>query len=104
MGKRFTMKDENFICQVCKKEITKLNYTARDHCPHCLCSIHVDVFPGDRMCECKGILEPIGVEKNKKGMQIVYKCSKCGEIKKNIVAIDDDMDKIIELSSRPLIY
>lgn len=104
MGKRFTMKDENFICEVCGKEVTKLNYTARDHCPHCLCSIHVDIFPGDRKCECKGILEPIGIEKNKKGMQIVYKCNKCSEIKKNIIADDDNMDKIIELSARPLSY
>ncbi len=104
MGRRFTMKDENFKCAVCGKQVEKLKYTARDHCPHCLCSLHVDVFPGDRMCECIGVLKPIGIEKNKKGMQIVYKCDKCGEIKKNIVADDDDMDMIIKLSSEPLSY
>lgn len=104
MGRRFTMKDENFICEVCGREVKKLNYTARDHCPHCLCSLHVDVFPGDRACECHGVLRPIGIEKNKKGMQIVYRCEKCGAIKKNIVAADDDMDMIIKLSAKPLEY
>lgn len=97
--KKFTMIDENFICEVCGKKITKLGYTARDHCPYCLCSKHVDINPGDRKCDCRGILKPIGIEKSKKDdYKIVYKCSKCGEIKKNIKAIDDDMAEIIKIS------
>ncbi len=104
MEKRFKMIDENFTCVVCGKEITKLKYTARDHCPHCFSSLHLDVFPGDRKSDCKGVLVPIGIETNKKGMQIVYRCEKCGEIKKNITAKDDDMDMIIKLSARPLEY
>ena len=61
--KRFTMKDESFNCINCGKCVSPLEYTARDHCPYCLCSLHVDILPGDRNNNCKGILRPIGIEK-----------------------------------------
>ena len=96
--KKFTMRDENFICEHCGKEVIKLNYTARDHCPYCLYSKHVDINPGDRLNNCLGLLEPIGIEKFKDIYKIIYKCSKCNELHKNIIANDDNMDLIIELS------
>jgi len=46
------------------------------------------------------VLRPVGLESNAKKQQIVFKCDKCGEIKKNIVADDDDFDVILELSAR----
>ena len=99
MEKKFKMIDESFICKVCGKEVNNLGYSARDHCPYCLCSIHVDNNPGDRLCNCHGILRPIGIEKAKKAnFKIIYKCDKCGIIKKNIMARDDNMDLIISLS------
>ncbi len=99
----FTEIDEEFICENCGKKVEKLNYSCRDHCPYCLNSKHVDVNPGDRMESCHGTLEPIGVENNsKKGYVIVYKCKKCGAIRKNIAAKDDNMKLIIKLSSNPL--
>ena len=95
------MIDENFICENCGKEVVKLGYTARDHCPYCLYSKHLDINPGDRAEDCHGILEPIGLEtKPKKGYVIIFKCKKCGEIRRNKVAEDDDMNKIIELSAK----
>lgn len=96
--KKFTMKDENFICENCGHNVEKLNYTARDHCPICLYSKHVDILPGDRMNTCKGLLKPIGIEKFKDTYKIIYKCEKCSELHKNIMANDDDMDLIIKLS------
>ena len=99
---KFTMMDEAFRCFVCGKNVSPLGYSARDHCPYCLCSIHVDINPGDRMCECKGILKPIGIEKWKKDKyKINYRCEKCGMKKRNVAAIDDDMDKIIEIMCHP---
>ena len=53
------MMDEEFICLNCGYEVSKLNYTARDHCPNCLYSRHVDIMPGDRMKECCGLMKPI---------------------------------------------
>lgn len=96
--KNFTMRDENFICENCGKNVEKLNYTARDHCPYCLYSKHLDIMPGDRKNECKGLLKPIGIEKFKDTYKIIYKCLKCNQSHKNIMATDDDMDLIIELS------
>lgn len=99
----FTVIDEEFICENCGKKVSKLGYTCRDHCPYCLYAKHVDINPGDRLEKCQGMLEPIGIENNsKKGYVIVYKCKKCGQIRKNIVAKDDNMSLVIKLSANPL--
>ncbi len=97
--KRFTMKDENFICENCEQEVSTLKYTARDHCPHCLYSKHVDIMPGDRANPCQGLLKPIGIEKFKDTYKILYKCTKCHQEHKNIMAKDDDMNLIIQISN-----
>ena len=94
------MIDEEFICEKCGKKITKLGYTARDHCNYCLYSKHVDINPGDRLNDCKGLLKPIEIEKFKDTYKIIYKCEKCGQLHKNIMANDDNMDKIIEISKK----
>lgn len=96
--KTFTMKDEKFTCENCGFEVTPLLYTARDHCPNCLYSKHLDILPGDRMNPCKGLLKPIGIEKFKQTYKIIYQCEKCHEKHKNVIANDDNMDLIIELS------
>lgn len=97
--KQFNMMDENFICENCGKEVKKANYTARDHCPYCLYSKHVDINPGDRANPCKGLLKPIGIEKFKDTYKILYKCTKCNKEHKNIMANDDDMNEIIKVSN-----
>ena len=97
--KKFNMIDEKFICENCNRKVEKLNYTARDHCPYCLYSKHVDINPGDRLNSCMGLMKPIGIEKYKNTYKIIYKCSKCNTIHKNIIAIDDDFDEIIKISS-----
>lgn len=61
----------------------------RNHCPRCLCSLHVDINPGDRANDCGGVLEPVGVEQGKKGWVIVHKCRTCGEVRRNRAALDD---------------
>jgi DNA-directed RNA polymerase subunit RPC12/RpoP len=97
--KRFTMIDEGFVCSVCGYSVGKLGKTARDHCPRCLCSLHLDINPGDRSADCGGILRPIGIVNAKKGLQIEYKCEKCGNVKRNIAAPDDDYDMICKISA-----
>ncbi len=96
--KKFNMIDEEFECINCGELVSKLEYSARDHCPYCLYSIHIDINPGDRANDCKGLLKPIDIEKFKDTYKIIYKCEKCNELHKNIIANDDDMDKIIELT------
>lgn len=96
--KNFTMRNEDFICEHCKKEVKKSTYTARDHCPYCLYSKHLDIMPGDRLNNCKGLLKPIGIEKFKDTFKIIYECEKCRQTHKNIMEKDDNMDLIIKLS------
>lgn len=102
IGRKFTMRDEAFTCVVCGHEVEPLGYTARDHCPYCLCSRHVDVFPGDRENTCGGVMEPVGLEKAGNRYKIVYRCTVCGARHRNIAAQDDDSQMLIELSSRPV--
>lgn len=96
--KRFNMIDEEFICENCNNEVKRLEYTARDHCNHCLYSKHVDILPGDRNNKCQGLLKPIGIEKYRDTYKIVYQCKKCKELHRNIMATDDNMELIIKLS------
>ena len=96
--KNFFVRDEEFICENCGQNVPKLIYTSRDHCPFCLYSKHVDVNPGDRLNTCSGLLKPIGIEKFRDSYKIIYECEKCGETHKNIMASDDNFEKIIILS------
>ena len=97
--KKFTMRDEEFVCENCHEKVEKLNYTARDHCPYCLYSKHLDINPGDRLNTCLGLLKPISIEKFKNTYKIIYKCEKCNMMHKNVMATDDNYDIIIKLSS-----
>lgn len=97
-GKMFIKNDEGFICEHCGYKVEPLHYTSRDHCPKCIYSKHVDKDPGDRLESCCGLLKPTGLEKNaKKGYTIIFQCEKCGAIRKNKMADDDDFDYLMEI-------
>lgn len=98
--KKFNELDEEFICENCHKHVDRLNYSSRDHCNYCLYSKHVDINPGDRLNDCRGLLKPIGIEKHKDTFKIIYRCEKCRKTHKNIMARDDNMDLIIEISKK----
>lgn len=98
--KTFHEIDEAFICENCGYKVGKLGYSCRDHCPNCLYSKHVDKNPGDRKNKCQGLLEPIGIEKFKDTYKIIYQCQKCKKEHKNIMAKDDNINVIINLSVR----
>lgn len=101
MKAKFTEIDEEFVCENCGKKVEKLGYSCRNHCPNCLYSKHVDKNPGDREEMCHGLLEPIGIEISpKKGYVIVFKCMKCGQIRKNKMARDDNMELVYEIARR----
>ena len=99
--KRFTKNDNGFICAHCGKEVEPLGFTSRNHCPFCLWSLHVDVNPGDRASDCGGVMDPAFAEPDaKRGFIITHKCRKCGELRRNKAASDDDRDLLIDLTSR----
>lgn len=89
-SKRFTKNDNGFICENCGFEVLPLGRTSRNHCPKCLCSIHIDILPGDRACECLGIMKPVSAEPDaKKGYIIYHRCTKCGFTGRNKAALRD---------------
>ena len=47
-------------------------------------------------------MKPIGYIKKKKGEVILDRCTKCNEEHTNITADDDNLEKIIELSTKPV--
>lgn len=99
--KQFEKKDNGFECIWCGKAIKELKYSSRDHCTHCLASLHVDNNPGDRANSCCGILFPIDIAiSGKKGYIIKYKCSKCGKIHNNKNAIDDEFSTILKVMNK----
>lgn len=101
-NKKFKMKDEEFTCRNCGEQINKLKYSARNHCPCCLISVHIDINPGDRKNKCCGTLKPIRIEKFKNTFKIIHRCEKCFEIRKNIMAMNDDINQIIRFSTIPV--
>ena len=96
--KTFSALDEGFVCKVCGQVVPPLEYSSRDHCNKCLCSLHVDVSPGDRANSCQGIMKPIEIiPSSKKGYVITYRCSKCGQLHNNKAAIDDNFATILSV-------
>ncbi|MBE6672878.1 MAG: RNHCP domain-containing protein [Ruminococcaceae bacterium] len=103
--KRFTKNDAGFTCLNCGKEVLPLGYTSRNHCPFCLCSLHVDELPGDRANLCRGIMDAVKAEPDpKKGYVILHRCRKCGQICRNKAAHEakvqpDNLRMIIALTA-----
>lgn len=98
--KRFSKNDEAFVCKSCGAEVPPLRYTSRNHCPKCLRSLHLDVNPGDRAADCGGIMDPVTAEPDaKRGFIITHKCRKCGAIRRNKAADDDDRNALIKLTA-----
>lgn len=94
-----------FRCASCGKEISPLRFGGRhrNHCPHCLCSLHVDDRPGDRKSNCRGIMKPIGIHVQKNGeWSLIHKCEKCGMIKINRTACDDNELLLLTIAAEPM--
>jgi len=83
-------RDEGFTCAHCGAAVPPHGRTARDHCPHCLRSLHVDVVPGDRAAGCGGILDPVGAQTAGGATRIRYRCRRCGAEKVNRAVLDGD--------------
>lgn len=106
MRKQFLPRNKGFICSYCGKKVEPVKYggSYRNHCPHCLYSKHIDSdTPGDRLSNCQGLMKPISVFTRRTGEYIlVHKCLKCGFIRYNRIAGDDNFELVIKLSTNPL--
>lgn len=103
--KLFSKNDSGFICKNCGKAVLPLGYTSRNHCPFCLCSLHVDINPGDRQNTCGGILRPVqALPDSKRGYIIIHRCERCGAVVRNRSAHEakvqpDDTELLIKLTA-----
>jgi hypothetical protein len=93
MSQKFQRNIEDFTCEHCGFEVKGTGYT--NHCPKCLWSKHVDVFPGDRAEECGGLMEPIGLVMKKGTYVITHRCVKCGEERTNKTVPEDNIEILI---------
>lgn len=96
---------EGFLCRVCGQQVVPEGAGSkhRNHCPHCLASVHLDVQPGDRQANCGGVMEPIAVWVRKGGeWAVIHRCKRCGALRSNRVAADDHPLKLLSLAMRPL--
>ena len=90
----------SFVCANCRKvvSLTAPGTHNRNHCPFCLWSFHVDLEPGDRKSLCNGLMKPVGKFIKSKGEEVlIHKCIKCGLIRCNRVAGDDDINLVEKL-------
>jgi len=97
--------DEIFTCKFCGREViqAEAGSSHRNHCPNCLCSMHMDVEPGDREADCGGIMEPIAVWVRRSGeWAVVHRCKICGALSSNRIAADDNPIKLMSLAMKPV--
>ena len=99
--------NESFTCKVCGFFVIPFGAGSghRNHCPNCLCSLHVDrKEPGDRRALfCSGIMEAISVWVKKNGeWAIIHRCKNCGTLNQNRIAADDNPMKLMSVALKPL--
>jgi DNA-directed RNA polymerase subunit RPC12/RpoP len=95
MQRRF----EQFNCGKCDEVVVPLTSGTRNHCNHCLHSAHMDADePGDRASECRGLMEPIGLELRHGVYTILHRCVDCGHERTNKSVKDDSVAAIMELA------
>lgn len=94
MSTRFKKNIENFVCEHCGAEVKGTGFT--NHCPACLWSKHVDVYPGDRLEPCQGPMEPVGLQIRKGEYILLHRCIYCGEERPNKAVPGDNIDLLLE--------
>jgi len=92
---RFQKRVENFTCDNCGTENVGNGYT--NHCKQCLCSKHVDIFPGDRKEDCGGIMTVSAITKKGESYVIEHTCQKCKQTNGDHVRPEDNFDAVIQL-------
>jgi len=95
---RFTARNEPFVCLNCGKQVSKAKSGYRNHCSFCLTSLHVDVFPGDRLENCHGIMDAVGLNQKHGEWIITHRCRTCGKEQNNKTTKDDSKETLLILA------
>ena len=92
-----------FVCGHCGATVSPEGAVSqqRNHCPRCLHSLHVDLAVGDRRSLCRGLMAPIAAWVRANGeVALLHRCTRCGTVRSNRVAGDDDLDLLRGLVRR----
>ncbi len=111
-GRRSHQREEaGFRCTHCHQSVSSATDRSgvrhRNHCPYCLWSRHMDLKrAGDRSCECKARMKPVGLTLKKTHkkynqdqsgeLMLIHLCVHCGKISINRIAADDDAFTIVD--------
>ncbi|MFG3441960.1 RNHCP domain-containing protein [Nonomuraea sp. NPDC047897] len=97
---------EAFRCVGCRLDVPVAapGTAHRNHCPHCLTSLHVDDrVPGDRRAGCRGRMAAFSVTVRGDGeWLIIHHCEACGVLSANRIAGDDNALALLRIAIRPL--
>jgi len=89
--------NDGFQCSRCGGLVAPAVATARNHCPFCLWSLHVDgEVPGDRASDCGGQMEPVMCFQEHNKWIVVHRCVACGKKQPNRIAVDDNFEMLID--------
>ncbi len=87
-----------FVCVNCGCEVPpQIDSSIRNHCPKCLYSLHVDIFPNDNANSCHALMRPIDAIENEGQLFLVHKCTFCDKSSKGRVVIDDNYEVVIKI-------
>lgn len=102
---RAQLDEQEFRCRHCQRFVAYdpsfAGVQNRNHCPHCLWSLHVDDrSAGDRRAECQSLMRPVGLttkrSRNKYArerdgeLMLIHQCAGCAKIVINRIAADDN--------------
>jgi len=79
------VRNESFACAGCSFPVPSApGGKVRNHCPRCLCSLHVDgPVPGDRASDCGGLMKPTAPEQSGGVWRVTHHCQRCGHTRRN---------------------
>lgn len=77
-------RNESFECAQCGRAVPAApGGGVRNHCPWCLCSVHVDgAVPGDRASTCHGVMHPVEFDTTTE-LSVHQRCARCGHERRN---------------------
>lgn len=97
---------DTFRCVGCRLDVPMAapGTAHRNHCPHCLTSLHVDRrLPGDRASPCRGRMGALSLSVRQDGeWLLIHHCLTCGALSANRIAGDDNALPLVRLAVRPL--
>lgn len=91
--------NSGFICVNCERVVSSATKTARNHCPFCLWSLHVDAkIPGDRDSDCRGKMKPVALFQKRDNWIVIHRCENCDKEIQNKCAEDDNFEALLNLT------